>query len=154
MEEAYNSRGRRSLAQGERQSVILAASRRQIIDQGYEGVCLKHVASMCKMPKQTIYNIVGSRDEMIQKSSAEWVNWLAIWAFSGSPPTKLLAVLESFWSSVTIFRDYAAQSAQASCSPSSPLNASFPQAGTQIVLPLLSKLAELDQIRPGLAKED
>jgi len=146
----HKSRGKRWLAQSERRSIILAASRRQLAEQGYDGVCLKHVASMCNMPKQTIYNIVGSRDEMIQKASAEWVEWLAIWTLSGSPPAKLLAVLGSFWFSVTAFREYTAQSVQASCAPTSPLNASFREKGVQVVLPLLSDLAARDQLRPTL----
>lgn len=150
MKSGHKSHGKRWLAQSERQSIILAASRRHISEQGYGGVSLKHVASMCNISKQTVYNIVGSRDEMIRKASAEWVNWLAIWALSGSPPARLLTVLASFWFSVTAYRDYAAQSVQASCAPSSPLNAPFREAGTQVVLSLLADLAKRDQIRPGL----
>lgn len=150
MRNGHKSHGKRWLAQSERQSVILAASRRQISEQGYEGVSLKHVASMCNISKQTVYNIVGSRDEMIRKASSEWVSWLAIWALSGSPPARLLTVLASFWFSVTAYREYTAQSVQASCAPSSPLNASFRETGTQVVLPLLVELAKRDQIRPSL----
>jgi AcrR family transcriptional regulator len=148
--DASNSGSRRWLAQRERQSVILAASRRQIEEGGYDGVCLKQVAKLCGLPKQTIYNIVGSRDEMISQASAEWVEWLALSTLSKSPESALFAVLWNFWLSAAAFPEYTAQSARAACAPFSPLNQAFRRASTSIVKSLLADLAHRGAVCPSL----
>lgn len=51
--------------QRQRRSVILAAIRKLLIEDGYKGVTLRRIASVSGHVVQTVYNLVGPRDHAI-----------------------------------------------------------------------------------------
>src|SRR3546814_17176471 len=62
--------GNRSYAPGQnqrqRRAAILATIRRLLIDDGFEGVTVRRIAECSGHAVQTIYNLVGSRNQAIE----------------------------------------------------------------------------------------
>src|SRR3546814_16588347 len=65
--------GNRSYAPGQnqrqRRAAILATSRRLLNDDGFEGVTVRRIAECSGHAVQTIYNLVGSRNQAIAEAT-------------------------------------------------------------------------------------
>jgi AcrR family transcriptional regulator len=58
--------------QRQRRSVILAAIRQLLMDEGYKGVTVRRIAEVSGYVVQTIYNLVGPRDHAIVEAIADY----------------------------------------------------------------------------------
>ena len=62
--------------QRQRRSMILATIRRLLAEQGYEGVTVRRVAEQSGHAVQTIYNLVGPRDQAIVEAIGEYTRYV------------------------------------------------------------------------------
>jgi AcrR family transcriptional regulator len=59
-------------SQRQRRSLILAAIRRLLIEEGYKGVTVRRIAELSGYVVQTVYNLVGPRDLAIVEAIADY----------------------------------------------------------------------------------
>lgn len=59
-------------SQRQRRSVILAAIRQLLIEEGYKGVTVRRIAELSGHVVQTVYNLVGPRDHAIVEAIADY----------------------------------------------------------------------------------
>lgn len=60
--------------QRQRRSLILAAIRQLLIEEGYKGVTVRRVAELSGYVVQTVYNLVGPRDYAIVEAIADYTS--------------------------------------------------------------------------------
>jgi AcrR family transcriptional regulator len=103
----------KSLArQGQRQrrSVILAAIRRLLIEEGYKGVTVRRIAEVSGYVVQTIYNLVGPRDHAIVEAIADYTAHIGRMApFTPEDPAALVKVIEWQGQSVMLAPEFTRQ---------------------------------------------
>lgn len=63
--------------QRQRRSLILAAIRQLLIEEGYRGVTVRRIAEVSGHVVQTIYNLVGPRDHAIVEAIADYTAHVA-----------------------------------------------------------------------------
>lgn len=63
-------------SQRQRRSVILAAIRRLLIEQGLKGVTVRRVAELSGHVVQTVYNLVGPRDHAIVEAISDYTHYV------------------------------------------------------------------------------
>jgi AcrR family transcriptional regulator len=66
--------------QRNRRSMILAAIRRLLVDEGHEGVTVRRIAECSGHAVQTIYNLVGPRDLAITEAVTEYSQYVCLTA--------------------------------------------------------------------------
>ncbi len=71
---APTNRGRAWVGQRSRRSRIYAAARSLLKSAGYEGVHMQDIAAQCQISAQTIYNLVGSKAQVLEQAAADWVD--------------------------------------------------------------------------------
>ena len=69
---AANAPSVSGLAQRQRRSRILAAIRELLVERGFEGVTVRRIAEASGYAVQTIYNLVGPRDQAIVEAICEY----------------------------------------------------------------------------------
>lgn len=92
-------------------AAILGATRRIVAESGLDGVHMAQVARRSNVSVQTVYNLVGSRAEMLDRAACEWVEALAANAVRAAEARSLNTVftmIELFWAGAVCQRDYAA----------------------------------------------
>lgn len=62
--------------QRQRRSLILATIRRLLAEQGYDGVTVRGIAEQSGHAVQTIYNLVGPRDQAIVEAIGEYTRYV------------------------------------------------------------------------------
>lgn len=62
--------------QRQRRSLILATIRRLLIEHGFEGVTVRRIAETSGHAVQTIYNLVGPRDQAIVEAICEYTRYV------------------------------------------------------------------------------
>lgn len=83
----------------ERRQRILAAARETIAAVGVEGLTMRRVAEGARVTVPTVYNLVGSRDEVLATAIADqterWVERVETFTRDAAPASRALAVVEA-----------------------------------------------------------
>lgn len=100
------SRPGRSIArynQRQRRSVILAAIRRLLIEDGYKGVTLRRIAAVSGHVVQTVYNLVGPRDLAIVEAISDYTIYVGgLFPQDPEDPAALIKSIE--WQAGSVLR--------------------------------------------------
>jgi AcrR family transcriptional regulator len=59
------------MQQARRKSLILAAARQLVTEEGYDQVCIRRLAARSGVTPPTIYNLIGGRDEVLRAALKE-----------------------------------------------------------------------------------
>lgn len=145
--------GRRWLSQRERRSEILAAARTLMTQTSFEQLRLQEVAATCGVAVQTVYNLVGNREELVGSSAEEWVQ--AIWAVARVDAERRdvnagFTLLAMFWSSALVRPDYVRSAARSTLVNSADLRLRFCRAGTAALLDDLKRVRSQGGVRDGV----
>jgi AcrR family transcriptional regulator len=80
--------------QRQRRSLILAAIRQLLIEEGYKGVTVRRIAEVSGHVVQTIYNLVGPRDHAIVEAIADYTAHVARMApFAADDPAAVIKII-------------------------------------------------------------
>ena len=91
-------------------SVILSRTRRLVAEQGLDNVHMQTVADRSGVSVQTVYNLVGNRQDLISAAATEWVVFMARKAATVAPAHDLnttFTTMELFWAAAIGQRPYA-----------------------------------------------
>ena len=114
------TRRRGGLAQRTRRARVLAATRTLVAAGGLGEVTIARVSDLSDISKQTIYNLVGNKVELVKASLNEYIAALSVRAESiAGYPSPLFALADLYWIASTTFSDYI-RNASLICSGSSP----------------------------------
>lgn len=153
--------GRRWTMQRQRRSTILATTRRLMTERDFAQVHVQDVASTCGMSVQTIYNLVGSRAEMIGASAEEWVFAISEAAKQEAAErdvNEIFALLVLLWSSAIVHADYVRSASRSTIADVGMLRQRFHRAGIEVFRTKLAQLRAENHLRatvdvPSLARQ-
>lgn len=100
---------RRWANQRRRRSEILRSARQLVAEGGLDNVHMQAVADRSGVSIQTVYNVVGNRQEMLGTAASEWIVALARQAEaigSESSVNETFSTIEMFWAGAILQRDY------------------------------------------------
>lgn len=100
---------RRTLNQRRTRSQILGSTRQLVAEAGLANVHMQDVAERAGLSIQTLYNVVGTRAEMLNSATTEWMILLArnaVRAASTNDVNATFAMIESFWAGAVDQRRY------------------------------------------------
>lgn len=81
--------------QRKRRALILAAVRQLLIEDGYKGVTVRRIAALSGLVVQTIYNLVGPRDDAIVEAIVDFTSHVARHApVSAEDPAAVIRIIE------------------------------------------------------------
>jgi AcrR family transcriptional regulator len=96
--------------QRQRRSLILAAIRRLLIEEGYKGVTVRRIAETSGYVVQTIYNLVGPRDHAIVEAIADYTSHVARMApFAPDDPAAVIKIIAWQGQSVALAPEFTRQ---------------------------------------------
>jgi AcrR family transcriptional regulator len=105
--------GRKSMAwqnQRQRRSLILAAIRRLLMEEGYKGVTVRRIAELSGHVVQTVYNLVGPRDHAIVEAIADYTSHIGRLApVVPEDPAAVIKIIEWQGQSVTLAPEFTRQ---------------------------------------------
>lgn len=145
--------GQRWIQQRQRRSEILAAARALMTETACEQVRLQEVAATCGISIQTIYNIIGNREELMSASGEEWVAAIAAVAGQTAEAQDLNAsfvMLAMFWDAGLTQPGYVHSAARSTLADYGSLRARFSRAGTQVLLADLQRAGLRGGVRAGV----
>jgi AcrR family transcriptional regulator len=94
-------------SQRNRRSTILAAIRRLLIEEGYEGVTVRRIAECSGHAVQTIYNLVGPRDFAITEAVGEYSQYVLLTAATDpSDPYASAAMIDQELKSIELSPEF------------------------------------------------
>lgn len=91
---------RRLAKQRQSRSIILSSTRQLVAEQGLDNVHMQAVADRSGVSLQTVYNLVGTRQEMLSSAATEWVVSMAQRAAVAAREKDLnvcFTTMELFW---------------------------------------------------------
>ena len=89
---------------------ILGTARQIVGEAGLNAVRMAEVAARANVALQTLYNLVGTRTEMLEAACCEWVTMLAESAEAisqGQELNTIFVMLDFFWAGAILQQDYA-----------------------------------------------
>ncbi len=136
-----------------RRSQILATARRTMTGQSLAKVPLQRLAQDSGVALQTIYNLVGNRDQLMGASAEQWV--LAIAANGRKLAEDLdynstFVMVALFWSAGFAHPGYVMSAVRCSAIESAPLRQPFHRAGVTAIFEDLEQLRCEGYVRPGI----
>ena len=137
----------------QRRSKILATARLLMSQHAFDKVKLQSLAEDCGVSIQTIYNLIGNREQMLHASAAQWVYAIAADGrklAGDSDFNSTFTMLAMFWSSAFVHRDYVRSAAHFTVYEGAPLRQPFYAAGNAVFLEDLTRLDELGMVRAGV----
>ncbi len=136
-----------------RRSKILASARLFMSQHAFDKVKLQSLAQDCGVSIQTIYNLIGNREQMLHASAAQWVFAIAADGRKlavESDFNSTFVILAMFWSSAFVHRDYVRSAAHFTVYDGAPLRQPFYDAGNAAFLEDLTRLQGLGMVRGGV----
>lgn len=104
----FESLARKS--QRHRRSVILAATRQLLMEEGYRGVTVRRIADISGFVVQTIYNLVGPREHAIVEAITDYTLYIGrLNPLNSEDPGALIKSIEWQGSSVTYAPEFTRQ---------------------------------------------
>lgn len=96
--------------QRQRRSLILAAIRQLLIEEGYKGVTVRRIAELSGFVVQTIYNLVGPRDQAIVEAIVDYTSHIALQApVAFDDPAAVIRIIEWQAQSVMLAPEFTRQ---------------------------------------------
>jgi AcrR family transcriptional regulator len=133
-------RGRAWVSQRSRRSNIYAAARTLLKRAGYDGVQMQAIAAHCNISPQTIYNLVGSKSEVLEQAAADWVQGIHEAAVARARVLHVNAaflMIEMFWESALTQADWVRVSSLYSATPRDPLTRAYYRAAESALRDIL-----------------
>lgn len=98
--------------QRRQRAVILCSARQLVAEEGIDNVHLLAVAARADVSVQTLYNLVGNRQEILESAVSDWI--MALQRTGEAVARQLdsnmiFTTLEIFWVSSILYRDYNAK---------------------------------------------
>ncbi len=159
--QAPAQRGRAWVGQRSRRSRIYAAARALLKSAGYEGVHMQDIAARCEISAQTIYNLVGSKAQVLEQAAADWVEGIHTVAVARARELQVntpYLMIELFWESALSEADWVRVSSAYSSAPRDPLTRAFYRASESALRADLDELKRRGALRadadpPSLARQ-
>lgn len=131
--EAAHSLGLGRVAQRQRRSEILAATRRMLARRGCDHVSLKEIAAECDVSIQTVYNLIGDRSQLLSTAVNEFIEKSFELALQAQDyPNVFLALTDIYWKTAVQHADYMRHATQNYFSGSGAYRDSIRNFGTRI----------------------
>jgi AcrR family transcriptional regulator len=132
-----------------------------LAEAGFASVYLRAIAARSELSVQSIYNIVGGREELLEAASAEWV--IAIAGDAAERAVRLdysraFSIIQAYWRAPLVHRDYVQRTTQVSHSQQDPLTWPQLNAGAAVLDAELRRLKTQGALRglvspPSLAQQ-
>jgi AcrR family transcriptional regulator len=143
-------RGRAWVGQHSRRSDIYAAARALLQRAGYDGVQMQAIAAQCNISPQTIYNLVGSKAQVLEQAAADWVHGIHVAAVARSRALHADAaflMIEMFWESALTQPEWVRMSSRYSSTPRDPLTRAYYRAAESALRDILEPLKSRGSLR-------
>ncbi len=153
VERSRNEKPVRWASSVHRRSKILATARLLMSQHAFDKVKLQSLAEDCGISIQTIYNLIGNREQMLHASATQWVYAIAADGrklAEDSDFNSTFTILAMFWSSAFVHRDYVRSAAHCTVFEGAPLRQPFYDAGTAVFLEDITRLAAHGMVRAGV----
>jgi AcrR family transcriptional regulator len=144
------AKGRAWVGQHCRKSDIFAAARSLMKAAGYDGVQMQAIAAQCNISAQTIYNLVGSKAQVMEQAAADWVESIRAAAVSREREAGVSSVflmIEMFWDSALVHADWVRIASKHSAARGDPLTGAFYRAATTALTSEVRGLQERGALR-------
>lgn len=94
-------------AQRMRRAKILAVVRHLLAEGGWAAITIKRVADLAGLANQTVYNLVGGREELVAAAISEYILALSKYAEERAYyPNPLLSLADCYWQAANNYPDY------------------------------------------------
>jgi AcrR family transcriptional regulator len=147
------ARGRAWIRQRRRRSDIFAAARSLMEATGYDGVQMQAIAAQCDISPQTIYNLVGTKADVMEQAASDWVESIRVSALRRAAEvhvTSAFLIIEMFWVSALRYADWVRIASKSSSVPGDPLNRAFYISAKSALSRELQRLESLGALRGGV----
>jgi AcrR family transcriptional regulator len=90
--------------QRRRRAVILASIRQLLLEEGYKGVTVRKIAELSGNVVQTVYNLVGPRDQALVEAIADYTSYVGRLApVTPEDPAAVIKIIE--WQGQSVLRE-------------------------------------------------